>query len=75
MKRNKYELNRRGRQFVVYRMEYTETGSMGSPVYKTYDFEDARKKLYELNGWKYKPQNDEQQQTHATPKKTEGFAP
>ena len=70
MKRNKYELNRRGRQFVVYRMEYTETGSMGSPVYSTNDFEDARKKLYELNGWKYKPKNNDQQQTHATPKKT-----
>ena len=74
MKRNKYELNRRGRQFVVYRMEYTETGSMGSPVYSTNDFEDARKKLYELNGWKYKPKNNDQQQTHATPKKTEGCA-
>lgn len=58
MKRNKYELNRRGRQFVVYRMEYTETGGMGSPVYWTYDFEDARKKLYELNGWKYKPKRN-----------------
>ena len=74
MKRNKYELNRRGRQFVVYRMEYTDTGSMGSPVYSTNDFEDARKKLYELNGWKYKPKNNDQQQTHATPKKTEGRA-
>lgn len=36
-------------QFVVYRMEYDETGSMGSPVYYTHNFEDARKKLYELN--------------------------
>lgn len=51
----RYEIKRRGRQFVVYRMEYTETGSMGSPVYPTNNFEDARKKLYELNGWKYKP--------------------
>ena len=51
----RYEINRRGRQFVVYRMEYTETGGMGSPVYHTFDFEDARKELYRLNGWKYKP--------------------
>ena len=48
-------MNRRGRQFVIYRMEHFETGSMGSPVYTTNDYEDARKKLYELNGWKYKP--------------------
>ena len=74
MSRNKFEINRRGRQFVVYRMEYTETGSMGSPVYSTNDFEDARKKLYELNGWNYKPKNNDQQQAHATPKKTEGRA-
>lgn len=53
--KSRYELHRRGRQFVVYRMEYTETGGMGSPVYWTNDFEEARKKLYELNGWKYKP--------------------
>lgn len=51
----RHEIHRRGRQFVVYRMEYSETGGMCSPVYKTYDFEEARKKLYELNGWKYKP--------------------
>ena len=51
----RHEIHRRGRQFVIYRMEYSETGGMGSPVYKTYDFEEARKKLYELNGWKYKP--------------------
>lgn len=51
----RHEIHRRGRQFVVYRMEYSETGGMGSPVYTTYEFEEARKKLYELNGWKYKP--------------------
>lgn len=45
----------RGRLYVVYRMEYTETGGTGTPVYTTNEFEDARKKLYELNGWKYKP--------------------
>jgi hypothetical protein len=39
-------------------MEYTETGGMGSPVYQTNNFEDARKKLYELNGWKYKPKRN-----------------
>lgn len=54
-KRNKYELRRRGRSFVVYRMEYTEAVATGSPVYTSNEYEDARKKLYELNGWKYQP--------------------
>lgn len=53
--KKRYELHRRGRLYVVYRMEYTETGGTGTPVYTTNEFEDARKKLYELNGWKYKP--------------------
>lgn len=59
MAKVRYEINRRGRQFVVYRMEYSETGGMGSPVYRTYKFEDARKKLYELNGWKYQSKKKE----------------
>ena len=53
--KSRYELHRRGKQFVVYRMEYDETGDMGFPVYHTFDFEEARKELYRLNGWKYKP--------------------
>jgi hypothetical protein len=56
--KKRYELHRRGRKFVVYRMEYTETGGMGSPVYQTNNFEDARKELYRLNGWKYQPKRN-----------------
>ena len=59
MKQNKYEMRKRGKEFVIYRMEYDETGSTGSPVYHTFDFEEARKKLYELNGWKYTPKKKE----------------
>ena len=54
-KRNKYELRRRGRSYIVYRMEYSESGSEGSPVYFTNEYEEARKELYKLNGWKYQP--------------------
>ena len=56
MNKSSYKIRMRGRLYVVYRMEYTETGGTGTPVYTTNEFEDARKKLYELNGWKYNPQ-------------------
>lgn len=48
----KYELKRRGRIYYIYRMEYYENGSAGSPVFESYDYHTARKKLYELYGWK-----------------------
>lgn len=51
----KYELNRRGRSYIIYRMEYTNGVGTGTSVFESKDYEEARKKLYELNGWKYKP--------------------
>ena len=51
----KYELRKRGRAFVVYQMEHEGDISTGTPVYRTSDYEDARKELYRLNGWKYQP--------------------
>ena len=51
----KYELNRRGRAFVIYQMEHVGNISTGTPVYRGYEYEEARKELYRLNGWKYKP--------------------
>lgn len=70
MKPNKYDLSRRGNGYVIYRMEYTNGVGTGSSVFKTNDYEEARKKLYELHGWKYKPKNNEQQ-THTTTEETE----
>lgn len=61
-----HEIRKRGASYVVYRMEHSETGGSGSPVYWTTDYEDARKNRYELNGWKYKTKTHEQQ-TDRTP--------
>lgn len=54
-----HRIHKRGGRFVVYRIEETGNLGSGSPVYEATDFEDARKKLYELNGWKYKPNKTE----------------
>lgn len=51
----KYELNKRGRAYVIYQMEHCNGVSTGTPVFRFYEYKEARKKLYELNGWKYKP--------------------
>ena len=51
----KYELNKRGRAYIIHQMEHGNGVSVGTPVYQSYDYEEARKKLYELNGWKYSP--------------------
>ena len=50
----KYELNRRGRVYVIYQLEHGNGVSVGTPVFQSNDYEEARKKLYELNGWKYR---------------------
>lgn len=50
-----HRIMKRYGSYVVYRMEETETGGSGSPVFRDRDYEKARKKRYELNGWKYKP--------------------
>lgn len=48
-----------GRFFHIYRWEcVTETGGAASPVPDEPRFinrEEARKRVYELNGWNYKP--------------------
>ena len=49
-----YVLKRRFGIYVIYRMEYTENGGSGSPVFRSPCFEKAREKLYELNNWKKK---------------------
>lgn len=51
----KYELNKRGKAYVIHQMEHDNGVSIGTPIFQSYDYEEARKKLYELNGWKYKP--------------------
>lgn len=54
----KYELNRRGRVYVIHLMEHDNGVSVGTPVYQSSDYEKARKELYRLNGWKYKPKRN-----------------
>ena len=51
----KYELNRRGRVYVIHQLEHGNGVSVGTPVFQSNDYEEARKELYRLNGWKYKP--------------------
>lgn len=51
----KYELNKRGKAYVIYQKEHDNGVSVGTPIFRSYDYEDARKELYRLNGWKYKP--------------------
>ena len=51
----KYEMNRRGRVYVIHQMEHGNGVSVGTPVFRSNDYEETRKKLYELNGWKYRP--------------------
>ena len=49
----------RGRAFRIYRYDYVgETTSSASPLPNEpyyYNREEARKRVYELNGWRYKP--------------------
>lgn len=59
MKKGEYSYSPHGRQFRIYICTQSdEHGSMSSPV-RTEPFfndrEQARKRVYELNGWNYKP--------------------
>ena len=54
----KYELKRRGSVYYIYRMEYDEHGSTGSPIFESLDYPAARKKLAELYGWSFKPKKN-----------------
>lgn len=49
-----YELVRRGRIYYIYRMKKDATGSTGDAIFESYNYQSARRKLYELNGWKWK---------------------
>lgn len=59
MKVGEYEYAKHGNQFRIYRCSYadgktTESDPVDSePFYR--EREAARKRVYELNGWKYKP--------------------
>lgn len=54
-----YYYTPRGHFFRIYRYDsVTDTGSTASPVQEEplfSDREQARKRVYELNGWKYNP--------------------
>ncbi len=49
-----YEYYPRGRNWVVYRVERNAAGSTGTKVGEYLTKEEARRKVYELNGWKLK---------------------
>ncbi len=49
----KYKYAPRGRHWAVYKMTYTEGGSAGTKVDEFDTMEEARRKVYELNGWNY----------------------
>ena len=51
----KYSLNKRGRVYVIFLMEHEGDISTGTPVFRSYEYEEAPKELYRLNGWKYQP--------------------
>lgn len=58
MKVGEYYYTPNGRQFRIYQCDYSDGKiETGKPVYKEPLFnnrEDARKRVYELNGWHYK---------------------
>lgn len=52
-KRPKYTYSRRGQTlWIVYRNEYTKSTCEGTPIAECHSQEEARDKVYELNGWK-----------------------
>lgn len=59
MKKGQYHYTPCGRQFRIYICtEANEQGNSSSPVYSEPFFNDreqARKRVYELNGWNYTP--------------------
>lgn len=57
-----YYYSLHGRDFRIYRCDYSDgQTTMSSPVYEEpffRDREEARKRVYELNGWEYKPKDN-----------------
>lgn len=58
-----YYYTPRGRGWRIYRYTHvSDTGSAASPVLEEpifFNREEARKRVYELNGWKYTPRKEE----------------
>lgn len=50
----RYEYRPRGRRWAIYLMTYTEHGGTGTKVDEKDTWEEARKEVYRLNGWKFK---------------------
>lgn len=50
----KYSYRKRGRRWIVYENEYTESTCSGTPIEEYRTPEEARKRVYELNGWRLK---------------------
>lgn len=52
----------RGRSWRIYRYTHvSDTGAVASPVAEEpvfFNKEDARRRVYELNGWKYTPKKE-----------------
>lgn len=51
-RRPKYTYERRGPLWIVYRNEYTQSTCEGTPIAECHSPEEAREKVYQLNGWK-----------------------
>lgn len=49
-----YEYRPRGRNWAVYRVRHDATGSVGTKIGEYLTREEARRKVYELNGWQLK---------------------
>jgi hypothetical protein len=55
-----YTIVHRFNRFHIYRWKRRNGSATGSLVATFTEFEDARKELYRLNGWKYKPKDKPQ---------------
>lgn len=49
-----YEYRPRGRNWAVYRVRRDTTGSVGTKIGEYLTREEARRKVYDLNGWVHK---------------------
>lgn len=59
MKTGEFFYERRGRQFRIYICDYSDNSASNASLVHSEpplnDREEARKRVYELNGWKYTP--------------------
>jgi hypothetical protein len=61
-----YEYRPHGRNWVVYRIRRDATGSTGTKIGEFLTKEEARRKVYQLNGWDYKEKEYEQKAEWST---------